>query len=123
MQVLKKYKVTAQERIQAIEGILSFLEKEEIVSFAYIYGSFYSEDGFNDIDVAVYLNEAAVKGIDMFDFQLDLGVRLERDLNTYPIDCRALNIAPLTKLSTKLRGHTKQKTKKLRGHSFPVIFS
>ena len=53
MHAFKRYKINPEERIEAIGKITASLENEEVVLFAYIYGSFCEEDGFNDIDVAV----------------------------------------------------------------------
>ena len=96
MHAFKRYKINPEERIEAIGKITASLENEEVVLFAYIYGSFCEEDGFNDIDVAVYVDETAIKKEAFFDYQLGLAVRLERELKRYTVDCRALNIAPLS---------------------------
>lgn len=96
MQVLKRYIIGDEERKSIIQDISDFLENEGAVSFAYIYGSFIEEDGFNDLDIAVYIDESVIKKESLFDCQLDMGVRLESELNSYPVDCRILNIAPLS---------------------------
>ena len=96
MQVLKRYIISDEECKSIIQNISAFLENEDAVSFAYIYGSFIEEDGFNDIDIAVYIDESVIKKESLFDCQLDMGVRFESELNSYPVDCRILNIAPLS---------------------------
>jgi len=96
MQAFKRFTLTPEERATVISDIAVFLDKEEAVLFAYVYGSFCGEDGFNDIDVAVYVNETAITKDDRLDYQLGLAVRLERELKQYPIDGRILNNAPLS---------------------------
>ncbi len=93
MRVFKRYSLDREERIEVVRNTASFLTKAGTVSFAYIYGSFSKEEGFNDIDLAVYIDESKVSNI--FDAQLELGVSLEREIG-YPVDCRAFNLAPLS---------------------------
>lgn len=96
MQSFKRFTLNPEERATIISDISAFLGKEEAILFAYVYGSFCGEDGFNDIDVAVYVDETAITKDDRLDYQLGLAVRLERELKQYPIDSRILNNAPLS---------------------------
>lgn len=96
MQILKKHKFDGKTRRETIARIAAFLKGEKAVSFAYIYGSFIEDSGFNDIDLAVFVDEAIVNHEKMLDCQLDLSVNLEREFMSYPVDVRALNIAPLS---------------------------
>lgn len=96
MQAFKRFTLTPEKRGIVIRDIAAFLDNEEAILFAYVYGSFCGEDGFNDIDVAVYVNELAITKDDRLDYQLGLAVRLERELKQYPIDGRILNNAPLS---------------------------
>ncbi len=93
MRVLKRYSLDREERIEIARNTAAFLTKAGTVSFAYIYGSFSKEEGFNDIDLAVYIDESKVSNV--FDAQLELGISLEREIG-YPVDCRAFNLAPLS---------------------------
>lgn len=86
MRVFKRYSLDREERIEIVRNTASFLTKAGTVSFAYIYGSFSKEEGFNDIDLAVYIDESKVSNI--FDAQLELGVSLEREIG-YSVDCKA----------------------------------
>jgi len=96
MQAFKRFRLTPEERGKVLREITAFLDNEEAILFAYVYGSFCGEDGFNDIDVAVYVNETAITKDDRLDYQLGLAVRLERALKQYSIDSRILNNAPLS---------------------------
>ncbi|MBI5235586.1 MAG: nucleotidyltransferase domain-containing protein [Deltaproteobacteria bacterium] len=96
MRAFKKTVISRKERTEVIEDIRASLEKDEASLFAYIYGSFCGEQGFNDIDVAVFADETIIKKETILDYQLGLAVRLERALNRYPVDVRVLNVAPLS---------------------------
>ncbi|MBI5195540.1 MAG: nucleotidyltransferase domain-containing protein [Nitrospirae bacterium] len=96
MQAAKKYIVNKETRYELIERIAGYFRKDEEVSFAYIYGSFNESGEFNDIDVAVYLEESFAVKENTIDCQLELGVNLERELKGYTVDCRVLNTAPLS---------------------------
>lgn len=96
MQAFKRFILNPEERATVLRDIEAFLGNEEAILFAYVYGSFCVEDGFNDIDVAVYVNETAITKDNRLDYQLGLAVRLERELKQYPIDIRILNNAPLS---------------------------
>ena len=61
MQVLKRYIICDEERKSIIKDISDFLDNEGAVSFAYIYGSFIKEDGFNDIDIVRILMSLSLK--------------------------------------------------------------
>ena len=68
--------------------------------FAYVHGSFLTDQPFHDIDVAVLLGRevrAATSGI------LELSERLSRAVG-YPVDSRALNDAPLSFQFRALQG-------------------
>jgi hypothetical protein len=47
MQAIKRYTLNPEERGTILRGITAFLDNEEAVLFAYVYGSFCGEDGFN----------------------------------------------------------------------------
>lgn len=76
------------------EKLAGVLEEWPAVRFAILYGSAATEDVFNDVDVAVYVDREAAPAED----DLLLGVRLERALQaavSHPVDVRILNDATL----------------------------
>ncbi len=95
MRPVKRFGINNEDRREIVDRIAAFLAKIGTISFGYIYGSFFEKEGFNDIDVAVFVDERAVRKEDCFKYQLELGVELEREIGRYSIDCRALNLAPL----------------------------
>ncbi|MBI5563023.1 MAG: nucleotidyltransferase domain-containing protein [Deltaproteobacteria bacterium] len=98
MKAAKKHHVDAAERARLTGLIASGLEANGAVLFAYVYGSFIEGGGagFNDIDVAVCLDDSTAGKDSLLDRQLDLSVTLGRQLGRYEVDCRVLNNAPLS---------------------------
>jgi hypothetical protein len=86
---LPRQDLDREQRIQ-ISAILQerLSQKPEIV-FAYIHGSFEENLSFRDIDIALYLNNAAA-----FDFESDLSYELTR-LAGYEVEVRIMNKAPV----------------------------
>jgi predicted nucleotidyltransferase len=63
------------------------------VQFACLHGSFQdSTAGFNDIDVAIWLEPSMFQPETVFNYQMELGDILEQHVE-YPIDVKVLNIA------------------------------
>ena len=85
------YRAEAAERAQTASDVTAALEAEPSVVFAYLHGSFLTEDGFHDIDVGVHIAAPADRRLPR---ALDLAVRLTRDAG-FPVDVRPLDDAPL----------------------------
>ena len=86
----------AQQQIMAV--LSRELATRAEVSFALVYGSFLSGEGFRDIDVAVWLDHGADRLAD---------VTLSADLSRLvgvPVDVRVANAAPVSFLFHMLRG-------------------
>lgn len=47
-------------RSDIIPLLTEYLDKRSEIEFAYIFGSFATRDRFEDIDIAVYLNDVSV---------------------------------------------------------------
>jgi len=93
MKILKRHRITHSERDTIIRRIREFLGKEPVL-FAYLYGSFASENEFNDIDLAVYLDEEAFSDDqEIFDRALSLSARLDVG---YEVEVHPLNLVPLS---------------------------
>lgn len=86
--------ISKKERTK-IEKILSrLLEKEDRILFAYVHGSFAEERPFQDIDVAVFVEEWQVPQERVVDFEITTSLRLEEEVKM-PVDLKVLNYAPL----------------------------
>lgn len=71
------------------------LFEEGKILFGYLHGSFLTEGKFNDIDLALYLDERTAKKIKPVDFEIALALKIEKILNL-PVDVKLLNFAPLS---------------------------
>ncbi len=70
------------------------------VVFGYLHGSFAASGPFHDVDVAVFLDDPAVRATDRV---LELADSLTR-VAGYPVDVRAINEAPLAFQFRALQG-------------------
>ena len=86
------FEITNQERDDIFRRIEIFLERLPDLVFAYVHGSFISQEQFRDIDVAIYLNK---KTTELLQAELDLETELY-NLVQYPVDVRILNSSPLS---------------------------
>jgi predicted nucleotidyltransferase len=89
------------ERAEAQAKLKELLEPREEIIFAYLHGSFVEGLPFNDIDLAVYVDQSKVP--DTFDYEMDLSVKLTMALH-FPVDVRVLNDAPLGFQHSVLQG-------------------
>jgi predicted nucleotidyltransferase len=87
-----RYHLSAKQKEVITKKISSYLsDRYQDIAFSYLFGSFVSEEVFNDIDIAVY-----TKNIDLniLEFELDLENRLEQAVEVQ-IDVRVINNAPI----------------------------
>ncbi len=92
--------VSAESREQVVGALAEVLHSEITVVFAYLHGSFATGGPFHDIDVAVFLDDSAVRDTVR---GLDLGDRSSRATG-YPVDVRVLNDASLAFQFRALQG-------------------
>jgi len=79
-----------------IIGILSqTLSQRNEILFAYLHGSFLESKTFQDIDVAVYLEETTKHDINIIEYEIALSLLVEKQLRM-GADVKALNWAPLS---------------------------
>jgi predicted nucleotidyltransferase len=95
------YTVSPEQRAEMSQRLREQLGREPGVRFAYLYGSVLESDRVHDVDVGLFLDNAAVlqKGTitDSLSTRLTAAVGL-------PVDVRVLNGAPLSFLYHVLRG-------------------
>lgn len=87
-------------RERVIAAVKNILEQDQRLVFAYIFGSFVRGEAFRDVDVGVYLRDAAENP---FGVSFDVKERISRSLRSSGIDAEAdlfdvkiLNDAPFT---------------------------
>jgi hypothetical protein len=81
------------ERTTLIDSLRQYLENNDNISFACLFGSFkdyHDSVGFRDIDIALYI----IGVEDVFDFALGMATELSGEYNL-PVECIPLNIAPV----------------------------
>jgi predicted nucleotidyltransferase len=88
------HRITPEERHRIEQCLASVLASDPCLGFAYLYGSFVERIPFRDVDVAAWVKPETGAGMSLLDYELDLGVRLQRLLRV-PVDVRTLNNAPL----------------------------
>jgi len=88
----KHFTITGREKEDIYRRIEHFLEKYCNLKFAYVHGSFFSQEKFRDIDVAIYLKATPAE---LLPVELDLEEKLY-NIVQYPVDVRILNGAPLS---------------------------
>lgn len=90
---MHKRKLDIKKRKNLIEKISDFLKAKDYILFAYIFGSFISEDGFSDIDIGIFITNEKVKS------PLQLELKLEGEIENIihiPVDVRIINYAPIS---------------------------
>jgi hypothetical protein len=92
---IKKMKKKETDKQKVIQKLLDLLSKEEMFIFIYLHGSFLSNDEFNDVDLAVYMDEKTIKKINLVEFEISYSVKLEKYLKI-PVDVKILNYTPLS---------------------------
>jgi len=87
-----KHSLSTEQKTVISNKISSYLNDQyHNIAFAYLFGSFVTEERFNDIDVAVFIKNSDVK---ILEFELDLENELEKMVKV-EIDVRVINGAPL----------------------------
>lgn len=88
----RQFRAGPDERERIERTLVSVLESEPDLGFAWLHGSFLVADKFRDIDIGVHLSAPvevrSQRG-------LELSVRLDQEIG-FPIDVRVLNDAPVT---------------------------
>lgn len=92
------HRLGADARDALIATLSEELASRSEVSFAYLYGSVLREDGFRDVDVAVWVTPLARGFADV-----DLAAHLSRRTGL-PVDVRRINDAPLSFVFHALQG-------------------
>jgi len=92
------------EKKKIREKIKESLFNDAEVVFAFVHGSFLEDGQFNDIDVAVYLDESSIQSLDKVDYEISQSIKLEKKLNI-PVDVKILNDAILSFRYQSTRGH------------------
>jgi len=88
---MRERRLSAKEKEVLIEKIRAILRAKGYILFAYIFGSFISEDGFKDIDIGVFVS--GVESESSLKMELKLESEIEEAIRI-PVDIRVINNAP-----------------------------
>lgn len=84
-----------KDKLEIIKKLKDVLSGEKEILFAYLHGSFLSEEKFEDVDIALYLEEEAIKNIDPLEKEILLALKLEKVIKK-KVDIKILNFSPLS---------------------------
>lgn len=90
---MSKRRFPIKEKEAFIRMISDILNAKEYILFAYIYGSFVSQDTFKDIDVGLFISD--IKKKSPLRLELDLEGEIGETVGI-PVDIRIINDAPLS---------------------------
>jgi predicted nucleotidyltransferase len=85
----------APHKDKIVEELRHHLSEEKSIIFAYLHGSFLDDKGFNDLDVAIYMDQEASTKSEPVDLEISLSLKIEKFLR-FPVDVKILNFAPLS---------------------------
>jgi predicted nucleotidyltransferase len=91
--IMYKRRLSIKEREVLIKKISDILKRKKYILFAYIFGSFASEDSFQDVDIGIFIS--GVKDRSPLRLELETEGELE-DAIHIPVDVRIINNAPLS---------------------------
>lgn len=86
------FKLKNKEKKMVKEKIKNILLKENIIGFAYLFGSFATEKEFSDIDIGVYILPDKYNPDKEIDIILEIGAKIERKIKI-PVDLIIINSA------------------------------
>lgn len=92
----KKTVLCPEEKEELVKKITTFIRKRSNAAFAYIYGSFLEDDGFSDIDIALYFHR---KNLPVEGGIINLEIQMEAELQKefgHLFDVRIINHAPVS---------------------------
>jgi len=94
----KAYKISEKEKGKLISIISKVLKADQKVIFAYLFGSFVSNDVFNDIDIFIFFPESENYFLYLSNLREELyDAMIKAGINRYSIDdfdLKAINDAP-----------------------------
>ena len=97
MKPMKKHHANEKQKQDILSKLVEILKVEASPVFAYVCGSFVKNNGFNDIDIGIYLAEGHFQSDDaLFKYGLRLAAKVDLAIRGYEVDVQTLNFAPLS---------------------------
>jgi predicted nucleotidyltransferase len=91
---MSKKNLSSKDKEHFLKRISDKLSAEKCILFAYVFGSFLAEDGFQDVDIGLFTDEAQMEQSPL-DLELSIQREME-DILRVPVDVRVINSAPLS---------------------------
>jgi predicted nucleotidyltransferase len=88
-----KKHLIAKEKDIVLGRITKILQQKDYILFAYIFGSFASDNDFNDIDIGIFITRKDMQSPLQTEFDIE---RELEDTIKIPVDVRIINHAPLS---------------------------
>lgn len=94
-----------RERLRIVEAIKEALGRHHEILFAFLYGSFASEQLFRDIDVGLFVEESQADLLRSFAYESRLSEELEEAAHAgFPVEVKVINDAPIPFCFQVIRG-------------------
>ncbi len=90
-----KKQVNEDKKAELIALIKETLMNEHIL-FAYVFGSFITEQMFNDIDIAVFVDLQKISPRTLLEYEIELEQKLSKNIKGYKLEIKTLNNAPVS---------------------------
>lgn len=87
-------KKNTKSKESSVEKIKKLLISRDEIIFAYLHGSFLDNFNFEDIDVALYIDQEKINNKQAFDYSLRLSSELSSQIG-FEVDVQILNYASL----------------------------
>lgn len=84
-------KLTLKEKREIVKKIKNILSKRMEIEFSLLFGSFLTNIPFEDIDIAIYLNDRHFKKINKINYLIEITLLLEDKIKNYNFDIVILN--------------------------------
>jgi len=97
MKLIKRHHANEKQKQDILSKLAEILKVEASAVFAYAHGSFVKKNGFNDIDIGIYLSEEKFQSDDvLFKYGLRLAAKVDLAIEGYEVDVQTLNLVPLS---------------------------
>ena len=97
------FHLSKRKQEEVIGKIASFLTRQSQIVFAFLFGSFLTDNVFRDIDIGIFVER--LSPAEFLAFEINLACRLEKELNfTYPLEVKIINAAPIAFAFQVIRG-------------------
>ena len=94
MALEKQFRLNKEARQKLLAQAKKLLSRRTEILFAYAFGSSLSSLPCRDLDIGVYVEEDALGEEKALDYELSLGVEMEKVLRL-PVDVKVLNHVPV----------------------------